>query len=163
MGTWASNVNFGDNTSSEIDFYGGYSFEVSEGVSVDLSYVYFAYPGESDALDYSEFHAGVGFGDLGLSLVYSGDYFGSDSDAIVLNADYSVGLGENLSLDLHVGYTDADEDDFFAPGESSYVDYSAGISTSAAGVDFSLTFYGTDLDDIDAADDRLVFAISKSF
>ena len=162
VGTWASNVNFGDNTSSEIDLYGGYSFEVSEGVSVDLSYVFFAYPGETDALNYSEFHAGIGFGDLGFSLVYSPDYFGSDADAFVLNADYSIGLGENLGLDLHVGYSDADADDFFAAGESSYIDYSIGLSTSAAGVDFGLTLYGTDLNDIDAADDRVVFSISKS-
>ena len=162
VGTWASNVNFGDNTSSEIDLYGGYSFDISEGVSVDLSYVYFAYPGETDALNYSEFHAGLGLGDLGLSLVYSGDYFGSDADALVLNADYSIALGENLGLDLHVGYSDVDEADFFAPGEDSYIDYSIGLSTSAGGVDLALTLYGTDLDDIDAADDRVVFSISKS-
>ncbi len=162
VGTWASNVNFGDNTSSEIDLYGGYSFELNEGVSLDFTYIYFAYPGETDALNYSEFHAGIGFGDLGFSLVFSPDYFGSDSDAIVLNADYSIGLAENVGLDLHVGYSDADEDDFFAAGESSYIDYSIGLSTSAGGVDLGLTLYGTDLDDIDAADDRVVFSISKS-
>lgn len=162
VGTWASNVNFGDNTSMELDLYGGYSFDISEGVSVDLTYIYFAYPGETDALNYSEFHAGVGFGDLGLSLVYSPDYFGSDADAIVLNADYSIGLGENLGLDLHVGYSDVDEEDFFDVGEDSYLDYSIGLSTSAAGVDLALTFYGTDLDDIDIADNRVVFSISKS-
>lgn len=161
-GTWASNVNFGDNTSSEIDLYGGYSFEVSDGVSVDLSYVYFAYPGETDALNYSEFVAGVGFGDLGLSVVFSPDYFGSDADALVLNADYSISLGDNLGLDFHVGYSDVDEADFFAAGEDNYIDYSIGLSTSAAGVDFGLTLYGTDLDDIDAADERVVFSISKS-
>lgn len=161
-GTWASNVNFGDNTSTEIDLYAGYSFELSESVSVDLSAIYFVYPGETDSLNYSEFVAGVGFGDLGLSLVYSPDYFGSDADAIVLNADYSIGLAENLGLDLHVGYSDVDEDDFFDVGESSYVDYSIGLSTSGAGLDFALTFHGTDLDGIDAADDRIVFSISKA-
>lgn len=162
VGTWASNVNFGDNTSTEIDLYGGYSFDVSEGVSIDLSYLYFAYPGETDGLNYSEFVAGIGFGDLGFSLVYSPDYFGSESDAIVLNADYSKSLGENLSFSAHLGYSDVDEDDFFDAGESSYVDYSIGLGTSAAGVDLALTLYGTDLDDIDAADDRIVFSISKS-
>lgn len=163
IGTWASNVNFGDDTSSEIDLYAGYSFALSETVSVDLSYVYFAYPGETDALNYSEFVAGIGFGDVGLSLVYSPDYFGSDASAIVLNADYSLGLGENLSADFHVGYSDVDEDDFFDAGEDSYIDYSVGLSTSAAGVDLALTLYGTDLDGIDAADDRLVFSVGKSF
>lgn len=162
VGTWASNVNFGDSTSSEVDLYGGYSFEVSDGVSIDLSYVYFAYPGETDSLNYSEFVAGVGVGDLGFSLVYSPDYFGSESDAIVLNADYAKSLGENLGLSVHLGYSDVDEDNFFDAGENSYIDYSIGLSTTAAGVDLGLTLYGTDLDNIDAADDRVVFSISKS-
>ncbi|MGK0439752.1 MAG: hypothetical protein ACJATK_002716, partial [Paracoccaceae bacterium] len=155
VGTWASNVNFGDNTSTELDLYAGYGFEVSEGVTIDLSYIYFVYPGETDGLNYSEFVASVSFSDISLGLVYSPDYFGSDDSAIVLNADYSIGLAENLGLDLHVGYTDVDSDDFFDFNESSYVDYSAALTTSGAGVDFALTYYGTDLDDIDAADDRL--------
>ncbi len=163
LGTWASNVNFGDNTSSEVDLYAGYGFEAASGVTVDFTYIYYVYPGETDALNYSEFVASVSFSDVSLGIVYSPDYFGSDDSAIVLNADYSVSLAENLGLDLHVGYSDADGDDFFDVGESSYIDYSAGLSTSGAGVDFSLTYYGTDLDDIDAADDRVVFSISKAF
>lgn len=162
VGTWASNVNFGSDTSTEIDLYAGYSFEVSEGVSIDLSYIYFAYPGDTDDFNYSEFVVGTSVGGVGLSLVYSPDYFGGDDSAIVLNADYSLSLAENLGLDLHVGYSDVDAEDFFAPGEDSYIDYSIGLSTSAAGVDLGLTFYGTDLDDIDAADERVVFSISKS-
>jgi len=165
LGVWASNVNFGDgvNTSTEIDLYAGYGFDVSEGVTIDLSYIYFVYPGETDAFNYSEFVAGVSFNDVSLGIVYSPDYFGSDDSAIVLNADYSIGLAENWGLDLHVGFTDVDGDDFFAPGEDSYIDYSAAITTSGAGVDFALTYYGTDIDDIDAADDRVVFSISKAF
>ena len=163
VGTWASNVNFGSNTSTEIDLYAGYGFEVSEGVTVDLTYIYFAYPGDTDDFNYSEFVASVSFSDISLGVVYSPDYFGSDDSAIVLNADYSVGLAENLGLDLHVGYSDVDADDFFAAGEDSYIDYSASLTTSGAGVDFALTYYGTDIDDIDAADDRVVFSISKAF
>lgn len=165
VGTWASNVNFGEgtNTSTELDFYAGYGFEVSEGVTVDLAYIYFAYPGETDGFNYSEFVASVSFSALSLGLVYSPDYFGSDDSAIILNADYSVGLAENLGLDLHIGYSDVDADDFFDAGESSYIDYSAALTTSAAGVDFALTYYGTDLDDIDAADDRIVLSVGKAF
>ncbi len=163
VGTWASNVNFGDDTSAELDLYVGYGIELNESVSLDFSVFRFIYAGEEDALNYTEFNVGVSFGDFSLGLVYSGDYFGSDANAYVLNADYSIGLAENLGLDLHVGYSDADEDDFFAAGEDSYIDYSAALTTSAAGVDFALTYYGTDLNDIDAADDRLVLSMSKAF
>lgn len=165
LGAWASNVNFGpeSNTSTEIDLYGGYAFDVSEGVSLDFGYIYFLYPGETDSLNYSEFVASVSFNDLSLGLVYSPDYFGTDSDAFVLNADYSIGLAENWGLDLHVGFSDADDDDFFADGESNYLDWSAALTTSAADIDIALTYYGTDLDDIDEADDRVVLSFAKSF
>ena len=163
LGTWASNVNFGDDASAEIDLYAGYGFEVGAGTTVDLTYVYYAYPGETDSLNYSEFQASVSFNDLSLGLIFSPDYFGSDDSAIVLNADYSIGLSDSVGLDLHVGYTDADGDDFFALGESNYIDYSAALTTSGAGVDWALTFYGTDLNDIDEADDRIVLSIGKSF
>jgi uncharacterized protein (TIGR02001 family) len=163
VGTWASNVNFDSDTSTEIDLYAGYGFEVSDGVTVDLAYVYFVYPGDTDDFNYSEFVASVSFGDASLGLVYSPDYFGTDDSAIILNADYSVGLADNLGLDLHIGYSDVDADDFFDAGESSYIDYSAALTTSGAGVDFALTYYGTDLDGIDAADDRIVLSMGKAF
>jgi len=163
LGIWGSNVNFeGSDASAEIDLYGGYGFDVSEGVSLDFSYVYYNYSGDTDALNYSEFQSSVSFSDLTLGLIYSPDYFGSDSDAFILNADYSFSLAENWGLDLHVGYTTTDEDDIAAPGDN-YVDYSVALTTAGAGVDFALTFFGTDVDDVDNADDRLVFSISKAF
>jgi len=179
-GIWASNVDFGpaqdddenllsDNTTStEIDVYGGYAVEVSEGVELDFGYIYFVYPGDSGSLNYSEFTAGISFNDLGFGLIYSPDYFGSDEDAIIFNVDYSVGLAENLSLDLHTGFsTVSGDDDFFATGVDSYVDYSIGLSTSAAGVDLSLTYYDTDISNSIAdeigAEDRIVFSVGKSF
>ena len=179
LGIWASNVNFGANddgsstTSTEIDVYGGYAFEAAEGVEFDFGYIYFVYPGDSGALNYSEFTASVTFyEDLSFGLVYSPDYFGSDEDAIVFNTDYSVGLAKNLSLDLHAGYTTTDLDDdgdsilFGGSDLDDYVEWSIGLSTSAAGVDLSLTYHDTDIDDSiggEVAEDRIVFSVGKSF
>ncbi|NND00798.1 MAG: hypothetical protein HKN85_11515 [Gammaproteobacteria bacterium] len=162
LGTWASNVNFGGETSSENDFYIGYGFDLNDDVALDFSAIYFAYPGDDDALNYSEFTAGVSFGDFGFGLVFSPDYFGSDSSAYILNADYSFGLAENFSLDLHAGYTKTD-DAGIATTEDNYIDYSVGVGTTAVGADFALTFYGTDVDDNDLADDRLVLSVGKAF
>jgi len=163
LGTWASNVDFGGSESTEIDLYGGYAFDVSEGVNLDLGYIYYNYAGNTSALNYSEFTATLGLGNLSLGLVYSPDYFGSNSDAVVLNGDYSFSLAENWGLDLHIGYTVTDEDGIATPEGDDYIDYSAAITTSGAGVDFALTFYGTDIDDLDVADERLVFSIGKTF
>ena len=163
LGVWGSNVNFGDNASAEIDLYGGYGLKISDKVAVDFSYVYYLYPGEQDALNYSEFQSSLSVGGFSLGLVYSPDYFGSDADAMVFNGDYSVSLAQNWGLDFHLGYTTVDEDDFFGVGDDNYLDYSVTLSTAAVGVDFALTFYDTDVDDVELADERLVLSMSKSF
>jgi len=183
-GVWASNVDFGTNgfdangdeissTSTEVDLYGGYSTEIADGVEIDLGYIYYAYPGDSGGLNYSEFTAGISFGDLGFGLVYSPDYFGSDEDAIIFNTDYSVSIAKNVSLDLHSGYiiTDLDDtgDSVIVPGTNldDYLEYSVGLSTAAAGLDFSLTYHDTDIAssiaDANGAEDRVVFSVGKSF
>lgn len=174
VGIWASNVNFGANddgsstTSTEIDVYGGWATELADGVELDLGYIYFVYPGDTGSLNYSEFTAGISFWDLAFGLVYSPDYFGSDEDAIVFNIDYSIGIAKNLSLDLHSGYTTTSEEAFGFDtgfGFDDYVDWSVGLSTSAAGVDLSVTYSDTDIDDsFDfGGEDRVVFSVGKSF
>jgi uncharacterized protein (TIGR02001 family) len=166
-GTWASNVDFGDEVTTEMDYYVGYAFEVSEGVELDFTYIYFLYAGQESSLNYSEFVAAVSIADLGLSLVYSPDYFGSDESAIIYNADYSFSLSENTSLDLHVGYTDTDNAAFGTDDADfdSYMDYSVGVSHGIAGVTLGLAYVGSDADDDDEfgeiAEGRVLFSISK--
>ncbi len=161
LGTWASNVDFGDDTSTEMDFYAGYGFDVNEDVSLDFSAVHFNYAGEEAALNYQEYIGAVSFRDLSFSLVYSPEYFGDGGpDAYVFNVDYSWALDERNSFDFHVGYSDADEDNFFGE-DDSYVDYMLGYNHDIAGVTLTLAWYGTDISDDDLADDRAVFSISK--
>ncbi len=167
VGTWASNVDFGPangdgSAQAEMDFYLGYGFEVSEGISLDFSYIYFVYPGEESGFNYQEFVAALGISDFTFSLVYSDEYFGDGGpDAYVFNADYSLGVSEEVSVDFHIGFSDADADDFFGE-DDSYIDYSVGVNYDIAGVTLSLAWVGTDLDDNELADDRAVFTISKS-
>lgn len=168
LGTWASNVDFGDDTSTEIDLYVGYAFDLTDSINLDLSAVYFVFPDETDELNYSEYIATLGIGNAAFGLVLSPDYLGSDAAAAVLSADYSFGLTKALSLDLHVGYTVSDDEDdlSFEEDDDDYVNYSVGLSAPFKGVDLSLVFHDTDIDsgDLeDLADERLVFSISKSF
>ncbi len=113
-GTWASNVDFGPSggdggAQAEMDFYGGYAFDINETVSLDLGAVYFYYPGDASALNYEEYVATLGVSDFSFGLVYSPEYFGEGGpDAYVLNADYSLALSEATSMDFHVGYSDAE-------------------------------------------------------
>ena len=166
-GTWASNVDFGSEVTTEMDFYGGYAFDAAEGVGVDLGVVHFIYPGDEAALNYTELVASVSVSDFSFGLVYSPDYFGdSNNEATVLNVDYSKSIAEAVSIDLHVGMTTTDEDGS-VDDDDGYFDYMAGINYDVADVTLTLAYFGNDIDDSSVlgdavTDDRLVLSISKS-
>jgi uncharacterized protein (TIGR02001 family) len=164
IGTWASNVNFGgglDGGSTEIDVYGGYGGDINDNLSYDVGFIYYGYQSDTD-LDFLEVQGALTFYGVTVGLNYS-DEFGDDGPSnLYAHAEYSYSFTDNLSLDLHGGYTDTDEDDFWEDGEDSYGDWSIGLGTSYFGLDFSLAYVGTTLDDLDIYDDRAVFSISKS-
>ena len=176
LGTWGSSVDFGtadgdgfDGT-LELDYYAGWSMETESGVGVDVGYLYYDYPGDDGAEgDYQEIYGSVSFFDITLGGAYSDDYYGETENFFYYYADYSLGFGDNFSLDLHIGYNDLDEDGgYLSDGADSYIDYSVGVTASYLSVDWSLAWVGTDLDGEeyfgldDLVDDTLVFSISKS-
>jgi len=115
-----------------------------------------------------EFYGRVSVGDGTLGVAYSDDYYGETDTFYYLHGEYSFALGENLSLDLHVGYNDLDEDGgFLSDSQDSYIDYSVGLTTSFASVDLTLAVVGTDLDEeevfgTDWGENSVVFTIAKS-
>jgi uncharacterized protein (TIGR02001 family) len=180
IGAWGSSVDFdstdGFNGSLELDLYAGWAGQISDNVSVDVGYMYYGYPGDDSKQeggangkgDYQEVYLKVGLFDGTLGAAYSDDYYGETGSFYYLFADYSFALGENLSLDLHAGYNDIDENGgFFDTDTDSYVDYSVGLTASWLAVDWTLAYVGTDLDEDDVfgtdwSDDTVVFTISKS-
>jgi uncharacterized protein (TIGR02001 family) len=174
LGTWGSSVDFdtegaGFDGSLELDIYGGWAGDITDNVGVDVGYMYYGYPGDDgDDGDYQEVYLKVNLWDGTLGAVYSDDYYGGTGSFYYLSGDYSFGLGENFSLDLHLGYNDLDKNGgFLGTGTDSYVDYSVGVTTSWLAVDWSLAYVGTDLDeedvfDTDWGEDTVVFTISKS-
>ena len=66
FGTWASNVEFGDGAALELDWYVGYANELDNGLSYDIGYLAFTYPGE-DSLDFEEIYFGLGYSYFGLT------------------------------------------------------------------------------------------------
>lgn len=166
LGTWASNVEFGTQSSTEIDLYVGYAGEFGNGLGYDISAIHFEYEGDGK-FDYEEYALSFSYADFSLGVVYSDEYLGDGGPKFWYpNASYSYALAENWSLDLSVGYSDIDADDFWGDGEDSYFDWSIGVGTSAGGVDLALAWVGTDLDEDEAGnivEPRFVFSISKSF
>ena len=108
VGTWASNVNFGK-TSMEWDLLFGWAGEVSEGVELDVSFIYFDYPNDRDDLNYQELAGSLSFSNFTVGVNYSPDYLAVDDVKFLYPyVGYSHDLTEGVSLDLHVGYNLAD-------------------------------------------------------
>ena len=185
LGTWGSTVDFDSSTddfngSLELDYYIGWSMDVGENSAIDVGYMYYDYPGDDGAEgDYQELYGSFAWRDLTVGVNYSDDYYGETDTFLYYYADYSLGLGENWSLDFHVGYNDLEKNGgFLATDEDSYTDYSVGLTTSFLAVDLTLAYVGTTLDKKDVtfcdiaeagcsksdwAEDTVVFTVGKSF
>jgi uncharacterized protein (TIGR02001 family) len=157
-GTWASNIDFDDGSDAnvEIDFYGGIASEFANGVSWDLGVIYYAYPDSEDSdLDFVELKGALGYAFDGGLAVGGEVYYDPDNQNMYLNATAGFALTENFGIDGSVGNYQFD-----AGGD--YTNWSLGASTSAGGFGLDLRYWGTDVDGVEVADDRVVFTISRS-
>ena len=155
--------------SLELDYYGGWSSAIGDtDFGIDVGYIYYDYPGDNgDDGDYGEVYVSGSWKDLSASVNYSDDYYGGTGKFFYYAADYSLTLFDSLGVGFHVGYNDFDETGFFSSNTDSYTDWSVTLSYSWAGVDLSVAYVDTDLDDDDVfgtdwADSTAVFTISKS-
>ena len=161
VGTWASGVDFGDGTSTEIDIYAGFTPTVGV-FDLDIGAIYYLYPDAPDEPEqnFVELYAGgsttVGeFLDIGASIAYSPEFYYETGQAFYYALSAGVPLGESFGLDATLGYSAGDEDEGFV----DYTDYSVGLTTSAEGFDFDLRYVGTDLDDDDGS---IIFTIARA-
>jgi uncharacterized protein (TIGR02001 family) len=114
LGTWASNVDFGDGTSYELDLYLGFAQELDNGFGYDFGFLYYAYPDAPGSADFAElygefsyslFSAGVNWTvvDSSDSVLESGDLY--------FHAGLEVPLSEDYGLGFLVGRTHFDDSD----------------------------------------------------
>ncbi len=108
FGAWASNVDFGDNTTAEIDLYGSFAIPITDMMSANIGGIAYLYPGQPSGanLNFFEFNGGFDF-DLGgpslsTSVAFS-PYVGGET-TFYWNAGLGVPLGEYLELFGGVGY-----------------------------------------------------------
>lgn len=173
VGTWGSNVDFAN--SLELDYYIGYSTDLNDDVAIDVGYLYYDYPSTPDQDDYAEVYASVSFMDFTLGGNYSDDYYNETGKFFYVYGDYEFALPEDFSLAIHYGYNDFDrsstnanagENVFLSDGADSYGDYNITVSKSFSGVDFSLGYYDTDLNEAECGNDSwcdgsFIFTIAK--
>lgn len=168
-GIWGSNVDFEDDAKLEIDYYVGYGNDINDDFSYDVSYAFYTYPGYNTDAEYGELTLGLYYGDLGFSFAYSDDFFNTGESAQYYSADYSVGVTEEVSLDLHAGYSTGDYWDG-TTDINDFQDYSIGLSGSAVGLDLSAVYLFNSIDSADETDsgayrndNTLLLSVSRTF
>ena len=160
VGTWGSGVDFGPGDPSvEVDGFVGYSFDLSPDTSLDFMINRYMYPDAGD-LNFNELISTLSFFDAySLTLAYSNDFGGSDTDAYYFAGAGSWDLPADFSLSAGVGFNALDD----AVGEN-YVDWNIGVSRSWGLFTAGLSYVGTDGSGTDLfrdlADDRVVLTLS---
>lgn len=165
-GSWASNVDFGNDTSYELDLYAGYGGNITEDFSYDIGYLYYAYPDAESDIDFGELHAALTWKwiEVGYSrVVNAGDDLTTapfdNKDMSYLETTISVPLTEKLSVSVHYGYSTGDvvESGFSV---DNYADFNVTLSADTSMGTVSFMVSDTDLPDDDA---KLVLGYSYGF
>ena len=156
-GTWASNIDFGDDASAELDFYLGFSGQLNEDVSYDVGYIYYAYPDSAEADSSNEYDFGEIYGSLSYSYFSLSASYGVNNDdgaqfadsSLYISADAEFEVADGLTLAFHLG--DYSYDDSMIAKD--YNDY--GVSLSKGGFTFAVS-------DTDMDNDDMKFVVSYS-
>lgn len=177
LGIWASNVDFGDDTDSdvEIDLLGGYAGSINDDLGYDVGAVLYVYQGDDDDIDYMEVYGGLNYKILSTMLWISPDYLNSDDSAFYLEANLEGGsLPFELGWLVHLGYSGGE---FFSDAEDNgldeYYDWAVGLTRSFGAFDFELKWAdGSDLDEADgtgspsdanSSEGRVILSVSTTF
>ncbi len=158
MGTWLSNIDFGEaaSTSYEMDLYAGFGGTAGE-IGYDVGYIYYAYPDAADDIGFGEVYGSLSWQWLSAGASYllnAEDDATSEEDMLYLELNASFPVFTDTELAFHLGHSSGDTVREWYGEDDSYLDY--GVSISKAG--FTLGLLQTDLD----ADDDLKAYVSYS-
>lgn len=160
LGNWNSNVSsnsYNNGASLEMDFYGGYKFEVAKDLNLDLGVLYYYYPGSSigstgEKYNNTEIYIGASYQWFSAKYSYGvTDFFGLNtasgganggskgSGYLDLNANFEV--YEKTTLTLHAGRQWVHN-----YGQLNYNDYKIGIARDFGFATIGLAVIGTNAD-----------------
>lgn len=181
-GVWGSNVDFGesgtgaggstDGANLEMDLYGGLKGGIGDtGLSWDVGFIYYWYPGADSNLNYDfwEIQGALGY-DFGFaavtaSLNYSPENFGKSGDAWYpkFAVDVPVPGVKGLSFSGYVAKQYIEKNSVF--GTADYVEWNLGVTYNVLGLfDASVNYSDTDVSpDADGKEEAVLFTVSRSF
>ncbi len=155
VGNWNSTGKFGDGANLEIDIYGGFSKELSNGLSYDVGVARYIYPGNTADYNSNEWYASFTYGIVTAKYTRG---FGNGNKNARLGLSIEQPLSDKLTLKAGVGKRNSVNND----GAS---DFSLGVAYEL-GNDLSLSAVVSAAQKSkvgDAGKTRLVVGLSKSF
>lgn len=166
IGTWASNVDADDfgGSSVEIDYYAGFTSDITDALSYDLQWATYTFPKNSD-ITAEELLASLSFYGLTVGAKYTYD----PEVALYTYVDYGFDLPYGFGLGLHYGSTDTKDPLDGVSGDSRYNDWAVILGRTVVGLDLALMYSDTDLGDdcgyqsSSSCGSNMTFSASKSF
>jgi uncharacterized protein (TIGR02001 family) len=177
-GGWISNVDFEDgqygvpanDASSEQRAYAGYLHTFNEDIKLNVGYIQYMYPDQSSA-NYSERYGILEAYGAKWQSYYSTNVF--EEEVFWYNSlGYTLALPMEMSLFANYGQADYKDPLFDNFSDDSYNDWEVKLSKSMLGLDWSVSYVDTNLNDEDCAgfwgDDSYcsataVLGVSKAF
>jgi len=172
VGTWGSTIDDGDTDiygDVELDLFGGWSGDVSEGLGLDVGLLYYAYPTNASGVDAAYFEPYATLtGTLGpltakVGANYAWDQKALPGDSLYLRTDLSAGVPTTpVTLNAHIGYTDGAL--ALDPDGKSF-DWSLGASATVLGsLTLGVSYVGVGAPSVDGVtDDTVVLSLGASF
>lgn len=163
-GVWASNVDFGDSTSAEIDGYFGVTPTVGA-VSLDFGALYYGYVNQPSGADYGywELKAAAsvpaGPATLGAAVYYAPDYSGGTGNATYYEVNASGAINDKWTVSGALG-----EQTFEAGGD--YTTWNLGVAYAFNdNVSLDVRYTDNDIDSTcgDICDSRVVATLKATF
>ena len=177
-GTWASSLDWqdgaagSDDTTIEVDIYGGYGGDISDtGLSYDVGVLRYLYPNAASGTDYdtTEVYGSLSYSMFTASIAHSNElnFLGADDSnyiSIAVDHEFDNGVGVGASW----GTFDIDEKR--GQADLDYDDWKIYVAKSYGGFDFELSYVDTDEDGACKnstgpfqCDSTAIFSVSKSF
>lgn len=178
VGAWASSIKWikdgGGDGNLELDLYGGYKFNVTKEISLDVGFLAYVYPSNALAINANtqELYASATFGPATLKYSHSlSTLFGFEkskgSGYLELNGNFD--LGDSLTIVAHLGRQSVKGRVLgVSNNQYSYTDYKLGVTKDFSGFVLGAALVGTDTDAYlgkgkNLGKNTVVLSVSKTF
>ena len=164
-GSFASGVDYGQGTDSEVDFYAGHTGNVSATLVYDVGIARYLYVGgdESSAFNYAEIYAALNYNETRMQVWYTDDYFGVGARHYIVALSQGYQLNDSVHLTFQIDRSTSLDPDIYSwdTNDDDYIHLKAEAAFELLGLACSLGLEKTDLNYDD--DVKLLATVGYTF